>query len=147
MIRYTVTANFNSAILNHTRRRQIISTASTRIAKKLKATQVQKNLAPPKTGRFYRRRGIPGATRWHQASARGEYPAQITMNLVNSILDRKQNDAQHSVFVDDTRAPYGKWLTRPRLGRKIIPFADVQEFNRTQIPIELRALIARLKGA
>lgn len=146
IVRYTTQVNLRSPMFTQART-TIISTSLTRQAKALKASQVRKNVESRKTGRLYQMRGIQGARRWHRASARTEYPAQITFNLVRSIKDRKLSEYSHAVYQDNSQAAYGKYLIRPRLGRKIMPMADVVAFFQNEGRVELHRLGAQLRGA
>jgi hypothetical protein len=140
--------DFKSKIFKPGEREQIISNANTRIAKKFKDRQKRKQTDTQKTGLFYPkyRGGIGGYRRFHRASSQGEYPAPDTMNLVNSMEDQKMSYDKHAVFVNDSKAPYGKYLVRPRLKRKILPRDDVKQFIGTDMEAELNLMIAKLRG-
>lgn len=60
---------------------------------------------PPKTGRVYMIRGKP-----HRASAPGQYPANLTGTLMNSVRVDNKKKMQSVVWQDDTAAPWGFWL-------------------------------------
>lgn len=143
-MRITTQVIFRSHSLDTPRRRQAISSFQTRTAKRFKFLAYRKNVESPKTGRYYRKYGIRGASRWHRASARGEYPAQDTGNLLNSIKDRKLNDFNHAVYQDSNQAHYGRYLIRPRLGRTILPASLATEYSNTGHREEIIRLINSL---
>ena len=60
---------------------------------------------PPKTGRVYIIRG-----KAHQASAPGEFPANLTGTLMNSIQVDNSQRMRSVVWQDDSAAPWGFWL-------------------------------------
>lgn len=133
--------NLESAIFNEQKLLEVVSNFNTRCAKLLKEKARTKQIYTPKTGRLYRK----GPNRFHRASARGEYPAPDTMNLVNSLKDEKQSQTQHTVYQDDSQADYGKYLVGDRLGRQIIPFSDVQSFSANEMATERQRLMEKLK--
>lgn len=99
------------------------------------------------TGRIYRLNAGPGFTRFHQASARGERPAQNTGALINAIDDRKVSINVHEVFIDDDRAPHGKWLQNPAgLDRPTFKQGDTSEFMDSEGKQEITRTLAQLTG-
>lgn len=120
---------FNSPVFDDTQRLEVASRCLTRLAKRFKAERVAAMVAGPHTGVLYKRAGGGNFQRFHRASARGERPAPDTTNLINSVVDQKLSALQHTVFVDDSKAPYGKWLQDPLvLDRPIATLADAEAF-------------------
>lgn len=119
--------DYNSPVWDDAKRVDIASRCLTRLAKKFKVESVNAQIAGPHTGRIYNNGSGVGFRRYHQASARGEFAAPDTTNLINSMEDEKLSPLQHQVFVDDGKAPYGKWVADPNvLGRKV--FVDKEQF-------------------
>lgn len=119
----------NSPVWNDPQRLDVVSRCLTRLAKRFKSERVAAMVAGPHTGVNYKRTGGGSFLRYHRASARGERPAPDTTNLINSVEDLKLASLQHAVYVDDSKAPYGKWLQDPDvLDRPIATLADAQEF-------------------
>lgn len=122
----------NSPIWNELQRADVVSRCLTRLAKRFKVERIDAMVAGPHTGLLYKPQlGGPGVgfNRFHRASARGERPAPDTTNLINSVEDLKLATLQHAVYVDDAKAPYGKWLQDPEvLDRPIATFADAEIF-------------------
>lgn len=122
----------NSPVWNDLQRLDVISRCLTRLAKRFKTERVAAMVAGPHTGDIYKKGGGAGFQRFHRASARGERPAPDTTNLINSVEDLKLASLQHAVYVDDTKAPYGKWLQDPGvLDRPIATGADAEAFMQT----------------
>jgi ribosomal protein L15 len=121
--------DLNSPVWIDPQRLDVVSRCLTRLAKRFKAQQVQAMVAGPHTGVNYKKAGAEGFQRFHRASARGERPAPDTTNLINSVEDLKLASLQHAVYVDDAKAPYGKWLQDPDvLDRPIATKADAEAF-------------------
>lgn len=121
-----------SAVWEKTTREETVSRGFTRLAKRFKQQTVRNQIEQQPAGRVYAT-GIPGHgagfRRFHKASARGQRPQPDTMNLVNSVRDEKTATLRHDVFVDDTRAPYGKYLQDPAvLDRPIATQEDAEQF-------------------
>lgn len=127
-------------------RDRIVSNGLTRIGKRFKKRTVDAMaLGAARTGRLYRRKGITGATRSHRASARYEKPAVDTGNLIRSVEDVKISATSHEVFVDDGKAPYGKWLEDP-LERPIMSDQDIAQFEATEMAEEIDRMQKELFG-
>lgn len=124
--------DLNSPVWNDLQRAEVVSRCLTRLAKRFKTERVAAMVAGPHTGVLYKPKlggPGPGFNRFHRASARGERPAPDTTNLINSVEDLKLATLQHAVYVDDSKAPYGKWLQDPDvLDRPIATLADAEEF-------------------
>jgi len=133
-------------ITNPAKARQLKSNALTRIAKRFKASQKEKMAKETHTGRVYSRPGITGASRFHQASARRERPAIDTGTLLNAIEDQKIGADRHEVLVNDSKAPYGKYLVAPRLDRVIMSDKDIHEFEVGEMKQEVDRLADQLFG-
>ena len=126
----------DSPIWNQSEVEQIVSNGLTRLAKRFKQKTVDNMIMSTPSGVLY----APGFSgqgagfrRYHQASARGERPAPDTMNLVLSVSDEKVSSFEHDVFVDDNRAPYGRWLQNPAgLNRPIATLVDAEMFMSTE---------------
>ena len=122
----------NSPVWHDLQRADVISRCLTRLAKRFKMERIEAMVAGPHTGRLYKPQlGGPGTgfQRFHQASARGQHPAPDTTNLINSVEDLKLAMLQHAVYVDDAKAPYGKWLQDPDvLDRPIATLIDAELF-------------------
>lgn len=105
-------------------------------------------VAGPHTGVLYPRKSGLGFRRFHRASARGERPAPDTTNLINSVESTKLSALRYSVFVDDAKAPYGKWLQNPEgLDRPIATLEDAEAFMASQKAVdELNKAKAQLTG-
>lgn len=119
---------FDTPILMTEKSTQIISNGLTRVAKKYKQQTVLDMVVGPQTGRTYARRGGAGFRRYHRASSRFEHPAVDSGNLIRSVEDRKPSQLSHEVYVNDSKAPYGKWLEGPRFERAIMDEKDLQQF-------------------
>lgn len=118
-----------SPVWHDLERNEIVSRCLTRLAKRFKTERIAAMVAGPHTGVNYKRTGGGGFQRFHRASARGERPAPDTTNLINSVEDLKLAALQHAVYVDDNKAPYGKWLQDPDvLDRPIATKADAEIF-------------------
>ncbi len=125
-----------SPVWNATERVEVASRCLTRLAKRFKVERVSAMSAGPHTGVVYKRSGGGNFQRFHRASARGERPAPDTNNLLNSVKDQKIASLQHAVYVDDAKAPYGKWLQDPLvLDRPIATLADAEDFMKTQAAV------------
>lgn len=118
-----------SPVWNDQQRAEVVSRCLTRLAKKFKAERVEAMVAGPATGRLYKRKAGGNFQRFHRASARGERPAPDTTNLINSVEDLKLATLQHAVYVEDSKAPYGKFLQDPDvLDRPIATLGDAELF-------------------
>lgn len=128
--------NLTSGIWDPAKVTEIASRSLTRLAKIFKQQQKDAQVAGPHTGIVYESNNVGvgvGFTRVHQASAWGERPAPDTFNLVNSLEDEKTGPLVHSVYVDDSSAPYGKWLQNPSgLNRPIANQADADAFKESE---------------
>lgn len=110
-------------------RLDVVSRCLTRLAKRFKAERVEAMVAGPATGRLYKREAGGNFQRFHRASAWGKRPAPDTTNLINSVEDLKLAFLQHAVYVDDEKAPYGKFLQDPDvLDRPIATLGDAELF-------------------
>lgn len=124
--------DLNSPVWDDLKQSDIVSRCLTKLAKRFKSERVDAMVAGPHTGILYRRPGPTGAQRFHRASARGERPAPDTTNLINSVEDQKLSPTQHTVYVDDAKAPYGKWLQdEGNLDRPIANLQDGEDFMQT----------------
>ncbi len=122
----------------------VVSSSLTRISKTFGRQAVVKMLVGPQTGRVYRKGSGEGFRRFHRASARGQRPAVDTGVLINSIEDQKISQVSHAVFVNDHKAPYGKWLQSPLFDRPILTEQDGKEF--TESPEYKAEMIKILKS-
>lgn len=120
---------FTSPVWNDLQRKDVVTRCLTRIAKRFKSERVAAMVAGPHTGIIYTRGAGDGFRRFHKASARGERPSPDTTNLINSLEDQKLSATEHAVYVDDAKAPYGKWLQDPQvLDRPIATLDDALLF-------------------
>lgn len=128
-----------SPVWHELQRAEIVSRCLTRLAKRFKVERVEAMVAGPHTGILYKPAlGGPGTgfNRFHRASARGQRPAPDTTNLINSVEDLKLATLQHAVYVDDAKAPYGKWLQDPTvLDRPIATLQDAEAFMASPVAI------------
>lgn len=131
-------------LTDRSEREQALSNFLTRVAKLYVRQTVSDMVQGPHTGVLYRRARGPNFRRSHQASAKDEHPAPDTLNLINSVKDRKLSPSSHEAYVDDEQAPYGKYLERPRLSRRIMHPADVRKFVASTVQIEVRRVQDRL---
>jgi hypothetical protein len=136
----------DAPIFDPARRSQAISNALTRVAKKYVKSQKDKHAAGPHTGTQYKRPGVTGASRFHQASRRGERPAPDTLRLMNAMTDQKVSATEHEAFVDDAKAKHGDYLTRPRLARLIMTDQDAAEAEQGIMREEMERVQAELNG-
>lgn len=121
--------DLNSPVWSTPQSSEVISRCLTRLAKRFKVETIEKMVAGPHTGILYEKGEGHDFKRFHRASARGERPAPDTTNLINSVEDLKLATLQHAVYVDDSKAPYGKWLQDPEvLDRPIATLADAELF-------------------
>lgn len=121
--------DLNSPVWNDLQRNDVVSRCLTRLAKRFKTERVEAMVAGPATGILYKKGSGAGFQRFHRASARGERPAPDTTNLINSVQDLKLAALQHAVYVDDSSAPYAKWLQDPEvLDRPIMTLDDAEIF-------------------
>jgi hypothetical protein len=127
--------NFTSPVFDPTTSGNIISRALTRLVKRFKNNQVQAMVIGPHTGRLYESRNVGhgvGFKRYHRASARGGAPSPDTFNLINALKDEKVTQLDHRIYVDDSQAPYGKYLQDPEiLDRPIATKEQAEEFIKT----------------
>lgn len=134
--------NLESPIFNETKAREIISSALTRVAKRFKQVTKDNQTLGPHTGKLYQSRNKgqgSGFRRYHRASSRGQRPSPDTMNLLNATDDRKDSWDSHTVYVDDAKAPYGKYL-QEGLDRPIMSPEDAAEFEGTVVKEEMERL-------
>lgn len=137
---------FESDIFDPDRRVQILRNGNIRLAKRFKDVTRQAMIDETHTGILYQPRNPgqgAGFTRSHRASARGERPAPDTMNLVNSLGDESISDTEHKVFVDDSQAPYAKWL-QENMDRPIMTQGDTDTFIEGEGRKDLDHLAAEL---
>ncbi len=136
--------NLNSGVWDDEQRAGIVSRALTRLAKRFKTTIKDNMVAGPHSGVLYKRSAGAGFNRFHRASARGERPSPDTFNLVNSVTDEKLSPTNHRIFVDDSKAPYAKYLQDPEiLDRPIATLEDAEAFIET---VEAQAEIDKAKA-
>src|SRR5690606_13083646 len=119
-----VSNKFTSKIFNITERRQSLSSFVGREAKDFKNLTKRRQIESQPAGRLYRRRGGPGFTRSHRASARGQRPAIDTGRLLNSIQDKRLSETSVQVAAG---GEYAKYLQSERLDRRIMDEADRAE--------------------
>ncbi len=130
-----------SAVFNKPRSKAIVSRGLTRIAKRFKKITVDNMTQSNAAGRTYKRGAGPGFSRFHQASARGQRPEPDTFNLVNSVRDSKKTELKHDVFVDDGKAPYGKYLQNPSgLNRPIATKEDADRYAADEMQEEVQRI-------
>lgn len=134
---------FDSLIFKPGKRAQVVSNALTRVGKRFKQKTKDQMVRSQPTGRLYRKSAGAGFTRQHRASAWGQRPAVDTTNLVNQVKDRKESQVSVRVYVDDSKAPYGKWL-QDNLNRPIITEEDVNRFGNNEMKEEMERALRQL---
>lgn len=127
-------------IFDTTKRRGVVSRASTRIGKRLVKKLQDLMVYSKRSGVLYRVSAGVGFRRSVQASAYGERPAPRTFNLVKSIKSRSTKERTVTVYIDLTKAPYAKYLQSVRLGRKILTVEDIEDFNANELLEEMERL-------
>lgn len=141
-----VTTSFTDPIFNRAAREGVISRGLTRKAKRYKKKVVDTMVQTPATGRVYAKGNATGFTRAHRASSKGNPPAVDTGNLIRSVEDHKTSPTTHEVYVDDPKAPYGKYLERPRLDRPIMGDLLTRRFEATEGREEDLRMLRELGG-
>ena len=145
-----VSVNFIDPIFDKAKREGIVSRGLTRIGKRFKILVVDTMIKTPARGALYAARfgssQGTGFTRAHRASIKGDPPSPDTMNLVRSVKDQKKSPTAHEVYVDDSQAPYGKFLERPRLDRLIMKDNLLNKFIATDLKEENERMARELAG-
>jgi len=144
-----VSLNFVDPIFDKAKRDGVISRGLTRIGKRFKTLVVNTMVQTQAKGRLYEPRfkgNAAGFTRAHRASIKGDPPSPDTMNLVRSTQDEKMSPTKHAVFVNDDKAPYGKYLVAPRLDRPIMSLNLVEKFENTDLVEENNRMARELGG-